>query len=153
MSKKKNLILYSIVGVIILMQFFPVAQPAVSHDNSNDLLASNEVPAEISNMIKAACYDCHSNETIYPWYAQVAPVKWLVYRDTKEGRKHLNFSNWNSMNKVEQAGALDEISSEVREGEMPMKIYPMMHADAKLSDTYREAIATWAEAFAEGLFE
>jgi len=153
MSKKKRLLWYSIIGVIVLMQAYPVSQPKISEDNPNDLIATTEVPDNIAGMLKTACYDCHSNETIYPWYSYVAPIKWLVYRDTYEGREDLNFSNWADMSKMDQATALSDISDEVLEGEMPMKIYPIMHAEAKLSDEDRQALADWADELTESLFD
>jgi len=153
MSKKKRLFWYSFFGIIILMQAYPVERPAVSMDNPNDLIKSAEVPGDVAQLLRSACYDCHSNETVYPWYSYVAPVKWLVYRDTEEGRKELNFSDWGAMKKMDQATALDDISSEVEEGDMPMKIYPLMHPDAKLSDEDRQKIMDWADATMETLFD
>ncbi len=153
MSKKKRLFWYSFFGIIILMQVYPVSQPEVKTENPNDLLVTTAVPNKIAVMLKAACYDCHSNETTYPWYSYVAPVKWLVYRDIKEGREELNFSEWASMSKMDQATALSDISDEVSEGDMPMKIYPIMHAEAKLSDDDRQEIANWADELTEALFD
>ena len=153
MSKKKQLFWYSFFGFIILIQVYPVSQPIGSTHNPNDLIATTEVPDNIAVMLKTACYDCHSNETIYPWYSYVAPVKWLVYRDTRVGREELNFSNWANMSKMDQATALSDISDEVSEGDMPMKIYPIMHAEAKLSDDDRQAITDWADELTEALFD
>lgn len=153
MSKKKKLFWYTVLGLIIVIQVYPVTAPEVIKDNPGDIMNSTEIPANVSTMLKAACYDCHSNETNYPWYTNVAPVKWLVYRDTREGRKELNFSEWASMDKMDQADALDNISSEVSSGDMPMKIYPIMHSDAKLSEQDRQAIVDWADEYTEALFE
>jgi len=153
MSKRKRLLWYSVFGIIILMQVYPVSQPEVFSDNPNDLLKNVEVPENISSMLKSACYDCHSNESVYPWYTNIAPVKWLIYRDINVGREALNFSNWTLLSKVEMAGALDEINDEVSEGDMPMKIYPITHPDAKLSDEDRQAIVDWADELMESLFE
>lgn len=79
-----------------------------------------------------ACFDCHSNQTVWPWYSHVAPVGWLVYRDTIEGRQKLNFSEWTRPQK--EAG---EAAKEVREGEMPMKIYLIAHPEARLTTAER----------------
>jgi len=122
-------------------------------DNPNDLFANNEVPENIENLIRTTCYDCHSNETVYPWYSYVAPVSFLISKDTREGRHHLNFSEWEKMDSIEKAEALDDIAEEVEDGEMPMKIYPIMHSDAKLSDADRNAIEEWAEKTGEELFD
>ncbi len=111
------------------------------------------MPKEIAVMLRTSCYDCHSNETNYPWYSFVAPVSWLVKRDAQEGREHLNFSIWNSLEKSDKAEGYYEIAEEVEEGEMPMKIYPIIHWKASLNDSERQAIAKWAEASAEKLYE
>lgn len=152
MSKKKRIFWYTVLGLAIIIQVYPVTAPEVINDNPGDIMKNTEMPAKVSSMLKAACYDCHSNETVYPWYAQVAPVKWLVYKDTREGREELNFSEWASMNIEDKADILDEISSEVASGDMPMKIYPIMHSKAKLSDADRKAISDWADEYIEVLF-
>ena len=103
-------------------------------------------------MLKTSCYDCHSNQTVYPWYSSVAPVSWLVIRDTKEGRKELNFSNWEKYSKMDKAKLLDDISEEVEESEMPMPIYFIMHSDAKLSKENRDELVKWSQDYAENLF-
>ncbi len=150
MGKK---ILIGLIIVLVVIQFIPANLPEVKTDNPDDLLANYDVPEDIGNLLRASCYDCHSNETVYPWYSHVAPVSFLVSRDTREGREHLNFSEWKSWGKLDQLEALDEISEEVEEGEMPMKIYPIMHPDARLSDEDRERIVEWAEAFGEQILE
>ncbi len=153
MSKKKKLFWYVILGGFIVLQAFPVDKPSVSSSNPNDFIQNNDIPVEIATMLKTACYDCHSNETVFPWYSYVAPVKWLVYRDTEVGREELNFSDWKIMSIDDQADALYEIAEEVAEGDMPMKIYPITHPDAKLSDADRKLISEWAEEFADGIYE
>lgn len=153
MNKKKKLFWYSVLGIAIIIQVYPVTTPVVVADNPGDIMKSTEIPANVSSMLKTACYDCHSNESKYPWYAYVAPVKWLVIRDIREGKKELNFSEWVSMDKADQAEVLGNISDEVISGEMPMKIYPIMHPKAKLSDEDRKAISDWADEYTEALFE
>lgn len=153
MSKKKKLFWYTVLGLIIVIQVYPVTVPEVMKDNPGDIMKSTEIPANVSTMLKAACYDCHSNESKFPWYSHVAPVKWLVYNDIIKGREKLNFSEWASMDKADQADALDGISTEVSSGDMPMKIYPIMHHDAKLSDADRQAIEDWTDEYTDALFE
>lgn len=150
---KRKKILQVLVLLFIVIQFIPSDRPEVIADNPSDLLKNNEVPEKIESILRESCYDCHSNETVYPWYAYVAPVSFLVSKDTREGRDELNFSYWEDLDKIEKAEMLDEISEEVEEGEMPMKIYPITHPDAKLSDADRAEIVFWAEEMAESLFE
>jgi len=151
MSRRKKTIWFIIIAILI--QLYPVSRPEVSQDNPDDLMKNIDVPADISTILKSTCYDCHSNETYYPWYANIAPIKWLVYDDVVSAREELNFSEWNGLTKMDMAEKLDDISTEVLEEEMPLKIYPLMHPKAKLSKADREAISEWAELFAEELFE
>ena len=150
---KKKIIWSIVLLMIIVPQFIPVEKPEINEDVSNDLIAANEIPENISNLLKTSCYDCHSNQTVYPWYSNVAPVSWLVIRDVKEGRKELNFSDWETISKLDKAKILDDIAEEVEGGDMPMPIYFITHSDAKLSDKDRKDISSWAETFAEELFE
>lgn len=149
----KKKLLWIALGIFIIIQLIPTDRPEVILDNPNDLLSNNEVPEDIEKILRTSCYDCHSNETHYPWYAYVAPISFLVIRDTEQGRGDLNFSNWEKLDKIEKAEMFDEISEEVGEGEMPMKIYPIAHPSAKLSDKQRNDIVMWAEEAAEKLFE
>ena len=146
-------ILLGLLAIFVISQFFPANLPEVITDNPADLLSNNDVPKEIEQMLRTTCYDCHSNETVYPWYSYVSPVKFLISKDTRDARKHLNFSEWESYSMEDKLEALDEISEEVGEGEMPMKIYPITHPDAKLSDVDREVLISWAEDFADSMFD
>ena len=146
-------ILLGLLAIFIISQFYPANLPEVITDNPADLLSNNDVPKEIEQMLRTTCYDCHSNETVYPWYSYVSPVKFLISKDTRDARKHLNFSEWEDYSMEDQLEILDEISEEVGEGEMPMKIYPITHPDAKLSDVDREVLVAWAEDFAESMFD
>jgi len=150
MAKK---ILLVLAGIFVIIQLFPRNLPETSSENKGDIFLNNTIPEEIERMLRTSCYDCHSNETVYPWYSYVAPVSFLVSKDTREGREHLNFSEWESLSKLDKAEALDDFYDEVEAGEMPLKIYPLTHADAKLSEEQREALIGWAEEFAEKLFE
>ncbi len=147
-----NKLLVALFAVFVIIQFIPANLPPVVTENSDDLIATANVPDDIAQKLKTSCYDCHSNETSYPWYSYVAPVSFLVSRDTREGRRKLNFSIWNNLSKVKKAKYLDNINDEVSEGEMPMEIYTYLHSGSKLSEKDREAIAAWADNYAESLF-
>lgn len=105
-----------------------------------------QAPPEVATVLKRACYDCHSNETKWPWYSQVAPVSWLVARDVRNGRKHLNFSEWQGYEAGRKLKKLKETEEEVGEGEMPMAIYLPLHPEAKLTDAERTLLVSWARA-------
>ena len=113
----------------------------------------NEVPApsEVRTILRGACYDCHSNETIWPWYSQVAPVSWLVAYDVREGREELNFSEWGGAPPAKRQKKLKETIETVNQGEMPPWYYVLMHPDARLADADRTALVRWAEASRGGM--
>ncbi len=148
-----NKLFIALFAVFVIIQFIPANLPVVVKQNKDDLIATTDVPADIVQKLKTSCYDCHSNETNYPWYSYVAPVSFLVSRDTREGRRKLNFSIWNNLSKVKKAKYLDNINDEITEGEMPMEIYTFLHSGSKLSEKDREAIAAWADNYAESLFD
>lgn len=86
-------------------------------------------------LAQRACFDCHSNETVWPWYSNIAPISWLAQRDVEEGREKLNFSEWG---RGEQE--IDELAEVIREGEMPMPIYLLQHPEARLSAAEKQAL-------------
>lgn len=146
-------VLLGLLIVVFLIQFIPANLPEVIENNPDDLLQNNDIPEEIAAIIKTSCYDCHSNETVYPWYSHVTPISFLVARDTRIGRKNINFSNWQSLSRSDKAKALDEAAEEVDDGNMPLPIYPLTHPGARLSANERKAFVAWAEEFAESLYE
>lgn len=135
-----------ILGIVFLLAQFvrpPRTNPPV--DPAVDLTAVVAVPADVAELLRASCYDCHSNETAWPWYASVAPSSWLVVRDTNEGRRHLNFSEWGSFPARKVDHKLGELIEMVEERKMPLPVYLPLHPDAKLSDEGRARLVQWAE--------
>ncbi len=130
------------LGLVAAFVLIQVIRPAQTNPPvTGDLKA----PPEVMRVLRKACYDCHSNETKWPWYAQVAPVSWLVTRDVNEGRKELNFSAWEGSEPGRKLKKLKEIGEEVGEGEMPMAIYPPLHPEAKLTDAEKTLIVEWSK--------
>ena len=122
---------------LIVVQFVPV-------DRTNPP-ARGQPPAstEVQAILRRACYDCHSNETNWPWYSHVAPASLLMSRDVKEGRREVNFSTWENYDARRRARKLNEIAKEVREGDMPPWYYTPIHPEAKLSAADRVLIVNW----------
>lgn len=129
------------LGILLLL----VAIQLVPVDRSNPSVEV-EVPAPetVRAILRRACYDCHSNETVWPWYSRVAPVSWLIARDVRKGREELNFSTWNRISPRQQAKRLQESAEEVAEGEMPPWFYVCIHRDARLTAEDRSALRNWA---------
>jgi hypothetical protein len=105
-----------------------------------------EVPApvEVRTVLRRACYDCHSNETVWPWYSRVAPVSWLVAYDVNHGREKLNFSTWNRATTARQTKVIQKCWEEVENEEMPPEIYLPLHPDARLSEKDRSVLREWS---------
>jgi Haem-binding domain len=132
------------VGVAVVVVF--AAIQFVPMDRSNPAVES-EVPAPepVRSVLRRACYDCHSNETVWPWYSRVAPVSWLVAHDVHEGREALNFSAWTQLSEKKQAKVLHKTWEEVSQGEMPPGTYLVMHGEAQLSLDDRTLIREWSQ--------
>ncbi len=146
MKKKFSIyIMVAVVTLLVLIQFFPGQKPEVSIANPNDIHKEVLISPEVSKILRNACYDCHSNETVYPWYADVAPMSWLVIHDINEGREELNFSEWIPYSLKKKNHKLEEIVEMVEEGEMPLKIYTPLHPEAKLSEEQKELLIVWAQ--------
>lgn len=152
MKKVLRVILIILTGAFLVIQFIPSGMPDNQPVKGKGLFELVDVPIETEALLRASCYDCHSQEAKFPWYSHVAPVSWLVARDINVGRENLDFSHWGNLSKRERLGALGEISEEVENGSMPMPIYITMHPEADLSDEQREAIMQWTEDAAEELF-
>jgi hypothetical protein len=135
----KNLGRASIIVVIILIlvQFVPVSK--TNPPITGDIVC----PAEVHAVLKRCCYDCHSNETVWPWYSKLAPVSWLLASDVSEARDRMNFSEWQGRTKEGQDFLKEQIVKETEKGEMPPFIYTLGHPKSKLSDDEKKLLKTW----------
>lgn len=120
------------VGVFLLIQLVPYGR---DHTNPPVVQEPQWNTPETRALVQRACFDCHSNETVWPWYSNIAPVSWLVYRDVVEGRSNMNFSEWDT-----SWLAYGEIAEIVQEGEMPPGTYLIMHPNARLSAQEKQAL-------------
>jgi len=143
---KKKWIRYTLIGLLValaVMQFFPIDKTNPPVDTAKDYITIAEPPANIANMLKAACYDCHSHEAKYPWYTSVAPVSWWVKGHIDNGRKHLNFSVWGDYSAKKVAHKLEECVEFVEETKMPLLSYIIAHPEARLSEEERADLVAW----------
>jgi hypothetical protein len=134
-------ILISIFIILAVIQFKRIDKSNPETDVSADFVASlvNAEP-EISKLIRNACYDCHSNETTYPWYTDVAPISWWIKGHVDHGREELNFSRWNTYNQERKSHKMEECAEKVEEKDMPLKSYTWLHPPAKLTDAERDKL-------------
>jgi len=135
----KKIILWAVIGLVavgLLIQLIPLPgrgnNPPVTSEPPWDSPATRALATR-------ACFDCHSNETVWPWYSYVAPISWLVYNDTMQGRSRLNFSEWNTSRLQSDLG---EITGIIQEGEMPPLIYLPTHPDARLTAAEKQQLIT-----------
>ncbi len=134
------------------MQFFlrPAPNPPVDPALGLDA-GGHSVPPAVLATLRTACYDCHSDETTWPWYSHIAPVSWLVVRDVNEGRAQMNFSKWKTYNPFDRADMLDDVCKLASEAKMPLWQYRLVHRAANLSDPDLKALCAWTLAEADRL--
>lgn len=143
-----KILLFTVIG-FALIQLIPtdkVNQPVNRRVNFTDV---NKTPAKITGLLKGACYDCHSNETVYPDYAYIAPVSWSVKSHVNEGREHMNLSVWNTYNKDLKESMLNQSIQTLRNRSMPMPGYIVYHKEANLSDAERALLVKYFEGLLE----
>lgn len=144
MSRTQKVLL-GLLAVLIIIQFFRPEKNASSAPTPNDLFSHYQAPDTLKQLIKTACYDCHSSNTVYPWYSQIQPVAWWLDDHIKEGKRKFNFSEFKTYDAKKADHKMEELIEMVKEHEMPLKSYTFVHTDAKLSDAQRVAITNWAD--------
>jgi hypothetical protein len=140
MLKKITLLL---AIVLVALQFIRPPKNQSDAPAENDIGMVYAIPEEIHALLKQKCYDCHSNHTRYPWYANIQPIGWWMYRHIDHGKEELNFSEFKTYSAKKAAHKLEEIIELVHEGEMPLQSYLWMHPDARVSQQEEEALAAW----------
>lgn len=144
--KKLKVVFYGLALLFAGIQFIRPAKNISVASSPNDVSTKYNVPPEVQTILRTSCYDCHSNNTRYPWYAEVQPIAWLISNDVEEGTRHLNFSEFGGFRLRRQYLKLEQIVEQMDEGEMPPPAYTWIHSDAKLSRDQREQLIAWANA-------
>ena len=144
MSVRKKVLLGLLV-VFFLIQFIRPEKNVSAAPVPNDLFVNYQAPDSVERLVKTACYDCHSNNTVYPWYGEVQPVAWWLNDHVQEGKKELNFNEFATYAPKKGDHKLEEVIEMVEKGEMPLKSYSLIHSNTRLSDTQRKTMADWAK--------
>ena len=134
-----------LAAVLVVIQFFQPEKNMGPVDPAEDLLMLTSPPEHLAELIKNSCYDCHSNQTVYPWYSKIAPVSWYLRKHIKEGKEDLNASEYGSMDKADKIELLVDFCEVVETGKMPMVSFTLIHKAARLSPEDKEAICIWSE--------
>jgi hypothetical protein len=136
-------ILIVLLVAFILIQFFPIDKTNPPVNKGMDFIKIKNTPEPIANLIRSSCYDCHSNESVYPAYSYIQPAGWLLKNHIDEGRIELNFSTFATYDSKRQIHKLDEIAEQLEQKKMPLESYTLVHSDAKLSDEQRKQLASY----------
>lgn len=143
MHKVLKIILLIMLLVFVGIQFIPTNRNQSDMVPSTDLMNVYNVPEKVEVIFKTSCYDCHSNNTAYPWYNKIQPASWLMQNHIKKGKKELNFNDFGSYSGRKKQSKFKSILSQVKDGEMPLASYALIHRDAKLSENDKKAIEDW----------
>ncbi|NJW52675.1 heme-binding domain-containing protein [Salinimicrobium oceani] len=143
-----------IIGLALLIafvgiQFIPTKLNQDDYIPKSDFTVIYEVPENINKILQTSCYDCHSNNTNYPWYNKIQPFTWYLNDHIEEGKEELNFSEFGEYSSRRQSSKLRSISSQVEDGEMPLSSYTLVHWDAKLSDKEKKKFIAWMDSLAK----
>jgi Haem-binding domain len=138
-----------VLGLVALLALAQVVRPERSNPTveiERTLERVSPPPAALQATLRRACYDCHSNETSWPWYSQIAPISWALSGHVVDARRHLNFSDWTRMTTGKKRKVVGEICDEVKEGAMPLPSYLWIHRDAHLMPQEVRVICEWTAA-------
>ena len=136
------------LGVLVLFgiaQFFNPTKNQSDVVPASDFILTEKPSEEIANILKESCYDCHSNNTRYPWYDRITPVNFWVEDHVQHGKGHLNFSFWQTLSAKKKEHKLEECIEMVEDRSMPLSSYTLMHGDAKLSDEQIKTLNDWLQ--------
>ncbi|MBC7534223.1 MAG: heme-binding domain-containing protein [Ferruginibacter sp.] len=144
-------IILALVLIFVAIQFI---QPAYNRSGQvlpADFLTLYKPPENVTAILQNACYDCHSNNTVYPWYSKIQPMAWMMGKHISEGKEELNFSDFGSYTSRRQISKLKSIANQVKDEEMPLTSYKWMHKKANLSKEEKALIIDWMQHKADSL--
>ena len=144
-------ILLTLLVALVAMQFIQIDKTNPISDEKLDFLVMNNTSPEIASQIKASCYDCHSNQSVYPAYTYVQPIGWFVKNHIEEGKEHLNFSEFGNYSAKKQAHKLEESYEMIEKGEMPLSSYTIIHKEAVLDEAQQTALISYFKEIEKGI--
>lgn len=152
----KKYLKWAVIGLGVVFLGMQAVQPDRTNppfDETQTIQSLLKVPPGVFSILQRSCFDCHSNQTKWPWYSYIAPSSWLVAGDVKKAREQMNFSEWGRYKGLRVISKLDQICMNVDQGAMPLPNYLVMHPSAKLSKAEIDTICAWVEAESERLSE
>ena len=122
-----------VVAIVLVIQVIPVERNVSTVPPGQSFEKTEKVPANVAAILKVSCYDCHSNNSRYPWYSELQPGAWFMAQHIKKGKEELNFDEFNNYSKRRKKAKIKSIISQIEKDEMPLKSYLMLHSSARLS--------------------
>lgn len=143
--RRALVVLGSIALVLLALQLFQPQPPRTVLPGDGAMSDHVSVPDDVEALLRRACYDCHSDETRWPWYSRVAPLSWLIVRDVQHGRSNLDFSSWSTdpVREPTPDQRLRWMCEDIEEGEMPPDLYTLAHPEARLDEADQQLICSW----------
>ena len=140
-------------ALLIIIQFFQTEKNSniTASALANDISTIYPLPENVKSIVETSCYDCHSNNSNYPWYDNIQPVSWWLHNHIEEGKKEINFNEFASYRIRRQYKKLEEIIKQVKEDEMPLSSYTIIHTNAKLSPEKKLILSAWAAALRDSI--
>jgi hypothetical protein len=138
-------VLVFLLVVLLIIQFFRPAKNISPADQPNALAKVYPIPADVDTVLQNACYNCHSNNSKYPWYFNIQPSAWFLANHIKDGRRHLNFDEFMAYSKEKQDDKLKDLPDMVEHEEMPLPSYTWIHRDARLNEHQKAIVSAWAK--------
>lgn len=136
-------VLLILLAIFVVIQFFPTQKNISTAQQPNNINNVFTVPSDVDKILRTSCYDCHSNNTKYPWYNKVQPVAWFLAGHVQDGKRKLNFDEFATYAQEKSLHKLGEVRENILEGEMPLKSYTLIHKDAILSDAQKQIVVNW----------
>ncbi len=141
----------AILVVLVGIQFIPTRSNQSKEMASSDFIKINKVPEDIGRLLHTSCYNCHSNNTNYPWYSRIQPVGWYLENHIKKGKSELNFSEFGSYSVRRQKSKLESMANQIKKNKMPLSSYTFIHRDARLSPESKKALLDYLDALRDSL--
>ena len=144
-KKILKVVIIVVIAAFVVIQFFRIDKTNPPILEAETINAVTAVPPDIALIIGRSCNDCHTNNTVYPWYSNVQPTAWFLKSHIDDGKRHLNLSKFATYDDKKRKKKLEEICEQVETGEMPLPSYLWIHRDAVLSESEKKAICDWTK--------
>jgi hypothetical protein len=147
----KKILFIGLIIFLLIQLYQPARNISFEQDITGNFTKVYNVPKNVEIILRTSCYDCHSNNTYYPWYSYIQPVRFFMENHIKEGKENLNFNEWGNYSSRKQNNKLDRITKQIKSNEMPLSSYTMIHKNATLSATQKKEIINWISQLKDSL--